>query len=216
MTDPHFPSLSPLKDDASPSVMLGGSGVRNPYKKTNDSNEYFYDNDPMAPQIVAPLKSGRTLQGYSNGIILYDQFAQQTNRPLFETLDASDIEPPNFKNLAMSFVAWIVAGNARMKSGKPYSLDAGTLPQYFSNWYNAICHDDRFSTVLLKDPIRKWHEGMTEQLTRRLKDDANEQGVIKAKKNTTLRRSTFIELVRQIIKHSQTDARKQRDAWQVW
>ena len=214
MTEHPPPSPSPFKD-VPPPVALGRSALRNPYKKEN-IGEDFYDSDPMAPQIVAPLMASRSLQGLKNGVILYDQFAVKTKSPLFDRLKPSDIEPPNFQNLATNFINWIAQGNARKKDGTPYSLDSGTLPQYFSNWYNAICKDQRFRAALNKDPVRKWHDGMTELLTRRLRDDANKLGIIKTTRSTTLRRSSFIELIQYILNESQSDGKKQRNAWEVW
>ena len=134
-----------------PSQGLGGK-VPNPYKK-RPSLPLTDTQANMPGRTFCPLLSTRTNQGFSSSIILYNQFASQNNKPLFDELTNADIMPPNFRSLAESFAKWIANGNARNQNNQPYTKGASTLPQYFSGWYNTILKDQRFHQAVQADQV---------------------------------------------------------------
>ncbi len=196
----------------------------NPYKKnrtptvpttinlSSPTNNLQYE---MAPVFKHSTLSNRTNQGYTSGIVLYDQFASKEGFPIFENLTPKDIEASSFRHIAIKFAEWIANGNARTRSGQKYVSGHTTLPQYFSNWYNAVMKDSRFYEVLSTQNPSLWHGGMTENLSRRLTNASLNNGVNLISNNSSITRCTFENLIRHILLSSKGDPHKERDAWEI-
>lgn len=194
----------------------------NPYKKKHHTPSVPIVNlSPtnlqyeMAPIFNHSTLADRTNQGYNSGTVLYDQFAKKEGFPIFDKLEPKDIEASSFRHIAIKFAEWIANGNALTKYGKKYSSGHTTLPQYFSNWYNAVLKDSRFYEVLSTQNPSLWHAGMTEHLSRRLTNASLNNGVNLISNNSSITRSTFENLIRNILLSSKGDSHKERDAWEI-
>ncbi len=156
-----------------------------------------------------------TNSGYNAGITLYNQFACKKGEKVFDDLKPCDIQKPNFRNLAVKFMNWICNGEARNKKNEPYTNGHSTLPQYFSNWYNAMLKRDDLQDAISKENPELWHKGMTEMITKRLTSASVNRGVDLVSSNNSITRSTFVDMIRYILSSSKGDSLKERKAWEV-
>lgn len=163
------------------------------------------------------LPSDSTKSGYKSGIHLYDQFAIEKKKPTFDNLQPCHLTPSNFRQLSCEFLNWIAnSNNLKNKNGATYG--STTLPQYFSNWYNAVLNhsDQKIQEMLAKDTLRPWHNNMTSSLKKRLMNKGYNKGIEMNANNTSCRRSVMINVIQQILLSCGQDEGKQRDAWECW
>ncbi len=228
MNDPPPSNVPPSSSSGSGSVAATTSPRRpciaNPYAKKNKPQLPQNNHQSNLNAFVSPmgrkssqtsLPTSSTKTGYKNGIILYDQFAIEKKKPKFDELKPCHLTPANFKALSITFLNWI-ANSKDLKNKHGSTYGASTLPQYFSNWHNAVLnHDDpQIQEMLAKDQLRPWHNNMTSSLKKRLMNKGYNSGIEMNENNTSCRRSVMIKLIQHLLLACGTDEAKQRDAWE--